>query len=46
MNDNGGWGVGAGLCPHQSKPTPLVNGEYWPIVHPVAEPRLDVMVDS
>ncbi len=24
----------------------LVNGEYWPIVHPVAEPRLNVMIDS
>ncbi len=24
----------------------LVNGEYLPIVRPVAEPRLDVMIDS
>ncbi len=24
----------------------LINGEYCPIVHSVAEPRLDVMIDS
>ncbi len=47
MNDNGGWGVGSGfMSPTKANLRPWLMVNIDLLCSPVAETRLDVMVDS